>query len=120
MNSFRDWAEFYKVLGDPTRLRLLALLAQEPHCVCELVGFLGLSQPTISHHLSRLRYAGLIREERRGQWIFYSVVTNRVSFWTELVTALPGVANEPQARPTDTAIACQVGNIAVEDARSDP
>ena len=62
-----------KVLGDPTRLRLLDLIAQqtEPLCVCDITPQFPQNQPTISHHLRALREAGLIDTDRRGIWSFY-------------------------------------------------
>jgi ArsR family transcriptional regulator len=66
-------AERLKVAGDPTRLRLLDLLAQqaEPLCVCDLTPAFPQNQPTISHHLKLLREAGLIDTEKRGIWGYY-------------------------------------------------
>ena len=66
-------AERLKALADPTRLRMLALLAKhtEPLCVCEITPLFDLHQPTISHHLRLLREAGLADCERRGTWAFY-------------------------------------------------
>ena len=66
-------AERLKALGDPTRLRMLDLLAQqeEPLCVCDITDQFPLSQPTISHHLKLLRTAGLIATEKRGIWAYY-------------------------------------------------
>lgn len=62
-----------KVLADPTRLRMLDLLAQqtEPLCVCDITDQFEQNQPTISHHLKLLRDAGLIAGEKRGIWAFY-------------------------------------------------
>ena len=62
-----------KVLADPTRLRMLDLLAQqaEPLCVCDITDQFEQNQPTISHHLKLLREAGLIDCEKRGIWVFY-------------------------------------------------
>jgi ArsR family transcriptional regulator, arsenate/arsenite/antimonite-responsive transcriptional repressor len=67
-------ADRLKALADPTRLRMLDLLAQQgaPLCVCEITDQFELHQPTISHHLRILREAGLIRGERRGTWAYYS------------------------------------------------
>lgn len=63
-----------KALGDPTRLRLLDLLARQaqPVCVCDLTMQFPQHQPTISHHLRLLRQAGLIHGTRRGVWSYYS------------------------------------------------
>ncbi len=62
-----------KALADPTRLRLLDLLAQQPEplCVCDITPQFAQNQPTISHHLKLLREAGLIDCEKRGIWAFY-------------------------------------------------
>jgi ArsR family transcriptional regulator len=66
-----------KVLADPARLRLLSLLQAQPTgeaCVCHLTEPLGLSQPTVSHHLRVLLDAGLVEREQRGSWAFYRIV----------------------------------------------
>lgn len=66
-------AERLKALADPTRLRLLDLLAQQPEpiCVCDLTPQFPQNQPTISHHLKLLRDAGLVETEKRGIWSYY-------------------------------------------------
>jgi ArsR family transcriptional regulator, arsenate/arsenite/antimonite-responsive transcriptional repressor len=64
------------VLADPARLRLLSLIASCPGseaCGCDLTGPVGLSQPTVSHHLNVLHEAGLLDRERRGKWVYYRV-----------------------------------------------
>jgi ArsR family transcriptional regulator len=68
-------AQLFKALGDPARVRIVNLLAtsDEPVCVCELVEPLGLSQPTVSHHLKKLTDAGLLVREQRGTWAYYSL-----------------------------------------------
>jgi ArsR family transcriptional regulator, arsenate/arsenite/antimonite-responsive transcriptional repressor len=62
-----------KAIADPTRLRMLDLLAQQPEplCVCDLTAQFTQNQPTISHHLRILRQAGLIDTEKRGIWAYY-------------------------------------------------
>src|SRR5919201_1218591 len=66
-------AELMKALADPTRLTILAALwkAEAPVCICDFVAALDLSQPTISHHMAKLREAGLVLAERRGIWVYY-------------------------------------------------
>src|SRR5215469_4724611 len=66
-------ADRLKALADPTRLRMLDLLVDQPEalCVCEITNQFDLHQPTISHHLRILREAGLIRGEKRGTWSYY-------------------------------------------------
>ncbi|MCL5042199.1 MAG: metalloregulator ArsR/SmtB family transcription factor [Gammaproteobacteria bacterium] len=62
----------FKCLGDPTRLTIMLLLADEDElCVCELVCALDTSQPKISRHLAELRQAGLLEDRRQGQWVYY-------------------------------------------------
>jgi ArsR family transcriptional regulator len=64
-----------KALGDPIRLALVDLLRKHAGkvCVCELVPLFDISQPTLSHHLKRLRDAGIVDSERRGLWAYYYV-----------------------------------------------
>ena len=65
-----------KVLAEPARLRLLSLIQAQPDgeaCVCHLTEPLGLSQPTVSHHLKVLLDAGLVEREQRGSWAFFRV-----------------------------------------------
>ncbi len=65
----------FKALADPTRVRIVNLLASSDEvCVCVLNEEFDLSQPTISHHLKLLREAGLVASERRGTWAFYRLV----------------------------------------------
>jgi len=68
-------AELFKALGDPARVRIVNLIASagEPVCACEFNGTLGLSQPTVSHHLKRLTDAGLLEREQRGKWAYFSL-----------------------------------------------
>ncbi|MFP7478907.1 ArsR/SmtB family transcription factor [Terribacillus saccharophilus] len=60
-----------KILHDPTRLLLMKLLTEKEYCVCELVSMFDVSQPAISQHLRKYKKAGLVYEERRGQWRYY-------------------------------------------------
>ena len=68
-------AEVAKALGDPVRLQLVDVLRRHAGkvCVCELVPLFDISQPTLSHHLKKLRAAGLVDSERRGLWAYYYV-----------------------------------------------
>src|SRR5947208_3425002 len=67
--------EVLKALADPTRLEIVAILrrATEPICVCDLTATFELSQPTLSHHLARLKEAGLIELRRGGVWSYYTL-----------------------------------------------
>lgn len=64
---------FFKALGDPTRLRLLNLMADGEVCVCFLVDLLDESQPKISRHLAYLRRAGLVAARREGKYLHYRI-----------------------------------------------
>jgi len=70
-------AKGFAALGDPARLRVLSILsaaADGEVCGCDLVEPLGKSQPTVSHHLKVLADAGIVRGERRGKWVWYSLI----------------------------------------------
>lgn len=72
-------ARTFKALGDPTRVRLLSLIAASGDgeaCICDLTEPVGLSQPTVSHHMKLLVDAGLATREQRGRWAYYRVVTD--------------------------------------------
>ncbi len=74
-----DMAAALRALADPTRLRLFSMVAaSEEQCACDLTGPLGVSQPTVSHHLKILHQAGLVTREQRGKWAFYSADTDRL------------------------------------------
>lgn len=67
----------FKALGDPARVRLLSMIASHESgeaCVCDLTEPLGLTQPTVSHHLKVLREAGMVAGDRRGTWVHYRLV----------------------------------------------
>ena len=73
----RELAGRLKALADPARLRLLSLLLASPGqeaCTCDLTEPLGLSQPTVTHHLRKLAEAGLVSADRRGVWTYYRVI----------------------------------------------
>ncbi len=70
-------------VADPVRLRLLSMLASAESgevCVCEMVEPLGRSQPTVSHHLKILVDAGLIAGEKRGRWVWYRVLPEKMAY----------------------------------------
>jgi ArsR family transcriptional regulator len=74
-------ASLLKAVADPVRLQLLSILRADPNgsaCVCDLTPAVGLSQPTVSHHLKVLTEAGLVTRERRGNWAWFTVVPERL------------------------------------------
>ncbi|MBV1939133.1 metalloregulator ArsR/SmtB family transcription factor [Streptomyces sp. BV286] len=81
-------ARMFKALGDPVRLRLFSLVASHEGgeaCVCD-ISDVGVSQPTVSHHLKKLREAGLLTSERRGTWVYYRVEPSVVAALGSLLT----------------------------------
>jgi ArsR family transcriptional regulator len=72
-------ALMFKALGDPTRVKLVSLIAATETgeaCICDLTEPVGLTQPTVSHHMKLLAEAGLVTREQRGKWAYYRVDTD--------------------------------------------
>jgi ArsR family transcriptional regulator, arsenate/arsenite/antimonite-responsive transcriptional repressor len=87
-----DMAAALKVIADPARLRLLSLLGTSVGgevCACDLTEPLGLTQPTVSHHLKVLADAGLIQREQRGKWAYFSLVPARLELLRDALAAPP-------------------------------
>lgn len=93
-----ELARMFKALADPTRVRLLSIIAAQPAaeaCVCDLTDPVGLSQPTVSHHMKQLVDANLVTREQRGKWAYYALAP-------ETLSMLSG-ALDPQTFLTTTA-----------------
>ena len=83
-----DLARKLKALADPTRLRLVSIVAAsdgEEACVCDLVEPVGLSQPTVSHHLKILMEAGFLTRSKRGTWVYYKLVPGALGQLSQLL-----------------------------------
>lgn len=88
-------ARLFKALGDPTRVRLLSLIAAAEGgeaCICDLTAPVGLSQPTVSHHMKQLVDAGLVTREQRGKWAYYRVVDDVLNSLAGALRPSPGSA----------------------------
>ncbi|AWB88497.1 ArsR/SmtB family transcription factor [Salinibacterium hongtaonis] len=86
----QDLAKVFKALGDPSRVKLLSLIAGSAEgelCACDLTEPVGLSQPTVSHHLKLLVEAGLVSREQRGRWAYYRSTTGVLVEATRNLTA---------------------------------
>jgi ArsR family transcriptional regulator len=84
-----DLAQILKALADPTRLRLVSMVAAREGgeaCVCELTDPLGLTQPTISHHLKVLVDAGILSRDKRGKWAYYAIVPAALDALADILT----------------------------------
>jgi len=88
-------AERLKAVGEPTRLKIIEMLATEEMCVCEIIDRLNLSQPAVSHHLKTLRQAGIISDRKEGKWVFYSL--NKGEFCSLLQDLQAGISPDIQA-----------------------
>lgn len=84
-------ATVLKLLGDKTRLTMVKILANHECCVCEFVALFQMTQPAISQHLRKLKDSGLIKETRKGQWIFYSLNSSHPyhSFIQKVISDVP-------------------------------
>lgn len=83
-------AEWFGLLADPTRLSMLVTLraTAQPVCVCDFVSAYGLTQPTISHHMGKLRRAGLVKAQKRGLWAYYEIAAPLPALVEAVVTSL--------------------------------
>lgn len=89
MPSTEALADLFKLLGDKNRLTIVSCLKERELCVCELVELLRTSQPNISQHLRKLKDAGLLKEARKGQWIYYSLNIEDKPYVEEILAQLP-------------------------------
>jgi ArsR family transcriptional regulator, arsenate/arsenite/antimonite-responsive transcriptional repressor len=90
-DSAQRLAALLKVIAEPTRLRLLSLVAAQPSgeaCICDLTAPVALSQPTVSHHMKLLVEAGLLEREQRGKWAYYRTVPGALDALAALVSAI--------------------------------
>lgn len=90
--------DLLKLLSDETRLRIVMLLAQQELCVCEMCGILEISQPKVSKHLAKLRDKGFVKDERKEQFIFYSLNINDPVLESLISNILDNIQNYPQLK----------------------
>lgn len=85
-------AWMFKALGDPTRVRLLSMIAAQSGgeaCVCDLTEPVGLAQPTVSHHMKQLVDAGLVTREQRGKRAYYALVPEALAMLSAVLDPWP-------------------------------
>lgn len=87
-----DLAGVFKALGDEVRIRIIAYLMVRALCVCELVPLLGISQSAVSQHLRRLKDAGWVHGERRGQWVYYSLNASMKETFACVLARMPDMS----------------------------
>jgi ArsR family transcriptional regulator, arsenate/arsenite/antimonite-responsive transcriptional repressor len=86
-------ARVFRALGDRHRVRLLSLIAAADGgeaCICDLTAPVGLSQPTVSHHMKLLVEAGLVTRDQRGKWAYYRVVPETMTALSDILRVPPG------------------------------
>jgi ArsR family transcriptional regulator, arsenate/arsenite/antimonite-responsive transcriptional repressor len=81
----KEMVKVFKAVADPNRVRILKMLQQKKMCVCELSAVLGITQPSVSRHLSMLRDAGLVRDERNCQWIDYELCEEKINQYAPIL-----------------------------------
>ena len=82
-------AKSFKALGDPTRMRLLSLIAASQGgeaCTCDMTQIVGLTQPTVSHHMRQLLDAGLVTRAQRGKWAYYAIIDDALDTLSKSLT----------------------------------
>lgn len=89
--NIESMSDLLKIVGDKTRLKMLAFLKNGERCVCEFVDLFDLSQPAISQHLKKMRAAGLINERKQGTWVYYRLNDQLPSYVSEIIKALPSL-----------------------------
>ncbi len=92
------WEMLMKALGQSTRLKIIMLLASREQCVCELERIIDVSQPAISQHMRVLKAAGLVKERRDGQWIYYRLDKG---YMGETLRSFLGALDDPRSAVKD-------------------
>jgi len=94
--DFEKRSRLYSALADKNRLNILQLLMFREMCVCELAAALNITQPNLTYHVKKLENTGLIRHDKRGKWVYYSLADEKSSkhFVRENLFNIPAVGDE--------------------------
>lgn len=112
MIQIGEAAEKLKVLGDKTRLTMLSLMKEREYCVCEFVDILDISQPGVSQHLRKLKDQGIVKEDKRGQWVYYSLNVEDKLYIKELLQYMPDSKTIlSDLNKEGIRSACKLGNV---------
>lgn len=96
-----------RILAEERRLRILSILMQSEQCVCDLEAKLGMRQSLVSHHLTILRNAGFVQARREAQWMYYSIVPERVAVMVESFRALFDTQHLPLSAAYGARMRCE-------------
>jgi len=97
MTEIEETADVLKLLGDKNRLTIIALLNERELCVCEIVDILKTSQPNISQHMRKLKDGGLVKESKKGQWVYYSLHIQDKPYIAEIIKQIPSQRDKLQS-----------------------
>ena len=103
----RTLARMFKALGDPTRVRLLSMIAAGPEgeaCICDMIDAVGLSQPTVSHHMRLLVEAGLAVREQRGKWAYFRIAPDALHALSAALQPGGDLHDPPESRSAKLAV----------------
>ena len=103
-----ELARLHKALSVPVRLEILDLIAERPLCVNAITGFLRISQPAVSQHLAVLRQTGLVRGDKSGYMVHYSLNRARLQEFRQAMTGFP---DESGAQPREKTDECRAANV---------
>ena len=81
----RELIQVLKAVSDKNRIRIIKMLEKKQMCVCELAAVLEITQPSVSKHLKILNNAGVIKDERNGQWVDYSLCTEKINKYSSVI-----------------------------------
>lgn len=112
----RPLLKIFKALSDPNRLRIVKMLEEKPLCVCDIKDVLGLANSTVSKHLSLLRDAELIVDEKDGKWVYYRLNTLEYEKYVNQILPLlndwlsddPQIINDKKQAKTCTRDSCAI------------
>ncbi|WP_373228710.1 ArsR/SmtB family transcription factor [Cohnella sp.] len=102
MTNVEEMLESLKLLSDKSRLTILALLREQEMCVCDIVEILETTQSNVSQHLKKLKTGGLINENKRRQWVYYSLNLDDKPYLIELLAQLPSMNDRITALNTQS------------------
>ncbi|AKG75361.1 transcriptional regulator, ArsR family [Salinicoccus halodurans] len=103
--NISDTAEIFKVLGDTTRLSMIAMMNKKECCVCDFTECFGMSQPAVSQHLKKLRNLGLVKARKDGYWTYLSL--DKESKYYDMIPALISAIPEIDAQVDQLLSACE-------------
>jgi ArsR family transcriptional regulator len=106
METIDQISEMYKLLADKTRLTILALLKEKELCVCEIVEIMEMTQPNVSQHLRKLKSGGLVDEKKKGQWVYYSLNSDK-SFIQTALESVPSQKDRVDRMKGSNSILCE-------------